>query len=470
MSEAPKFAKGPPLRDSETPLDEDSLMGCAPYIQLFKAGKLLFTTAATVSYQQDEQELPFCHIAQGPVSFNIEQVLQGDVLIRCRHLTATGQRVSMFRVAIHTGYVPPKVMRLSKGELDGACNDKRFGQDFFLDLIFEPCDAEMASQHLNTGKAETESAESKEQKRDESETKDDEKKDSESNKSEKGGTIVTASVYDSMLHRDSRFWDVIAERREQHSSTQHEDEEVDPMWGPTIGRKRDLTSKGFAEKTEGKLKDQSSALQTFSIGGDLDFFDSTPPTGTPQQQKSEPKRDELMEALMALDDDLVSPPTSQVQSKYDEVSATPYQDEIEEIVFESASEEPANAATKLEESHATVVELPPLKNENPADVVVEKPAVEDNVISDEVKSESEHSKEQSATETVEPTTTSTVSAVDETTADLLQDADLDMDADLDALLAADDEQDADLPDDLNDLDFDDEDLMDLEKMLSTAKK
>ena len=103
-------------------------------------------------------------------------------------MTATGQRVSMFRAAIHTGYVPPKVMRLSKGELDGACNDKRFGQDFFLDLIFEPCDAEMASQHLNTGKPEAESAESKEQKSDESETKDDEKKDSEANKSEKGGT------------------------------------------------------------------------------------------------------------------------------------------------------------------------------------------------------------------------------------------------------------------------------------------
>ena len=64
-----------------------------------------------------------------------------------------------------------------------------------------------------------------------------------------------------------------------------------------------------------------------------------------------------------------------------------------------------------------------------------------------------------------------MSAVDEATADLLKDADLDMDADLDALLAsADDQDDDDLPDDLNDLDFDDEDLMDLEKMLSIAKK
>ena len=304
-------------------------MGCAPYIQIFKAGKLLFTTAATVSYQQDEQELPFCHIAQGPVSFHVEQVLQGDVLIRCRHLTATGQRVSMFRAAIHTGYVPPKVMRLSKGELDGACNDRRFGQDFFLDLIFEPCDAEMASQHLNTGKPETtEETETKENDAEESETKDDEQKDGDADKSEKSETIVTASVDDGMLHRDSRFWDVIAERREQHSSTQHQDEEVDAMWGPTIGRKRDLTSKakGFAEKTEGTPKDQSSALPTFSIGGDLDFFDSvsTPPAGTPQGQKSEPKRDELMEALMALDDDPVSPPSSRAESRYDEVSRNSY--------------------------------------------------------------------------------------------------------------------------------------------------
>jgi hypothetical protein len=28
--------------------------------------------------------------------------------------------------------------------------------------------------------------------------------------------VVAASAYDSMLHRDSRFWDVIATRREEN--------------------------------------------------------------------------------------------------------------------------------------------------------------------------------------------------------------------------------------------------------------
>jgi len=63
---------------------------------------------------------------------------QGDVLVRCRHLTAKGARVSMFRAAFHTGYVPCGVLRLSKAQLDGACADDRFDDDFFVDLIFAP--------------------------------------------------------------------------------------------------------------------------------------------------------------------------------------------------------------------------------------------------------------------------------------------------------------------------------------------
>jgi len=447
-----QFAKGPPLPGEET-LDDDSLMGCAPYIQIFKAGQLLFTAAASVNYQQDKQDLPFCHVAAGSISFSLDQVVQGDILVRCRHLTASGQRVSMFRAAFHTGYVPPQVMRLAKGQLDGACNDKRFSDDFYLDLIFEPCNAEMASQHLNTGKPTAESEEGDTEKKEMVDTK---------NETEvQGGVTVTASAYDSMLHRDSRFWDVIAARREEHTSNQHAQEE-DPMWGPTIGRKRDLTStsKGFAEKTQGKPKDQSSSLQAFSIGGDLDFFDTVE---SPAPKKSEPKRDELMEALMALDDDPVSPSIFQGPSAYGEISETPLHDGIEEIVFE-AREEPALVA---EEPHATIVELPPPKKAEavPATTMTteEKPA-------EDAKSEEKvESQEPPVESAVAPATTTTTSAADEA-ADLLKDADLDMDADLDALLAAGDEEDGDLADDMGDLDFDDDDLEDLENLLSAAKK
>jgi tensin len=68
-------------------VDEAQLMGCAPYLQIFKAGKLVFTTAATLHVQQSEEELPFVQVMDGTVPFNIDQLIQGDILIRCRHLT-----------------------------------------------------------------------------------------------------------------------------------------------------------------------------------------------------------------------------------------------------------------------------------------------------------------------------------------------------------------------------------------------
>merc|ERR1740124_1518919 len=142
MSEAPKFGKHPKfpkpitqasnneqVNDNTTNNNDirQGQIGCAPYLQIFKGGKLVFTTAASRTY--------------GPITFPIETVVQGDMLVRCRHLTRKGQRVSMFRTAVHTGYVPPKVLRLTKAQLDGACHDRRYADDFFIDLIFEECDA-----------------------------------------------------------------------------------------------------------------------------------------------------------------------------------------------------------------------------------------------------------------------------------------------------------------------------------------
>lgn len=393
-------------------------MGCAPYLQIFKAGQLQFTAAASVSYQQAKDELPFCRVADGPISFHVETIVQGDILIRGRHLTASGQRVSMFRVAFHTGYVPPKVMRLSKEQLDGASSDKRFPDDFFIDFIFEPCDAELASKHL-VAEAETEMA-------------------SDTTDMRTGVPVVKASAYDSMLHRDSRFWDVIAARRQEH--TQSKDE--DSMWGPTIGRRRDLSSRGDKKKSkeDGKPSDPSSSLNAFSIGGDLDFFDTPEEPPAPKKESATPpKRDELMEALMALDDDALSPPNTR---------RVMHTDDVEEIIFFEAAE-----PVSTQEPKPTIVALPP-KKETASTHSAEQPN-EDT--------------ESGVNETMEEKET-TPSEVDEVAA-LLQDADLDMDADLDALLAA-GGGDVDLPEDMGeDLDlFDDDDLEDLENLLSQAKK
>ena len=304
LSEAPKYAKGPPRENADT--DEDQLWGCAPYLQLFKAGRLLHTVPASLHFQQSNQELPFCQIADGSISFHVNTVVQGDVLVRCRHLTAKKQRISMFRAAFHTGYVPPNVMRLTKAQLDGACTDDRFGDDFFVDLIFEAVDAEAASQVLDDSAAVQ--AEGPAQ------------------ALAGGGTTVSASAYDTMLHRDSRFWDVIEARRAEQKDAASDD----PLYGPTVGRRRVLEDEDRPS--------EAAPVQTFSIGGELDFLPSEAPEVTPTTPEHvAPKTDSLMEALMgALDDD-----------------------GVEEIVFD-APPEPAPTMVQLPEaSSATTTEATP---------------------------------------------------------------------------------------------------------------
>jgi len=51
----------------------------------------------------------------------------------------------------------------------------------------------------------------------------------------------SAYTYDSMLHRDSRFWDVISQRRqENYDKTPDSDANSDPLEGPTVGRRREF--------------------------------------------------------------------------------------------------------------------------------------------------------------------------------------------------------------------------------------
>lgn len=337
MSEAPKFGKrpAPPSGDgSAGEASGETIFGCAPYLQIFKAGSLVFTTAASVNYAQTKDDLPFCTTSDGPVSFLTEAVVQGDILLRCRHLTKSGQRVSMFRCAFHTGYVPPKVLRLTKAQLDGACSDKRFADDFFLDLIFEPCDEATASKHLmsNPEKASDETGEGNAGPANEAAQR------------RSMGTVsadgtVSASAYDTMLHRDSRFWEVITQRREENMKKQAElekrggeekddaevkEDENTPLSGPTIGRRRDFSSKQTpsgstdekgseegVDSANAKAKSQQDRMSAFSIGEEFGLDSPTKPAADASSKPLEvplsppqPKqKDALMEALMDLDDE-----------------------------------------------------------------------------------------------------------------------------------------------------------------------
>ena len=115
----------------------------------------------------------------------------------------------MFRAAFHTGYVPPNVLRLTKSQLDGACTNQRYPDDFFLDLIFEKVDSKMATKHLEEQQEGEEAA-----------------VDSEGNEKKGKGPMVKASSYDTMLHGDSRSWNVIAAKRQEQGKQKNDDPQV----------------------------------------------------------------------------------------------------------------------------------------------------------------------------------------------------------------------------------------------------
>jgi hypothetical protein len=95
----------------------------------------------------------------GGVSFTVNHVFQGDIVMRCRHVTrpkgskeAKADSVTIFSTAFHTGYLPPppgcdgiddaeipiRLLRLGKKQLDGACNDVRFDDSFYVEMVFAP--------------------------------------------------------------------------------------------------------------------------------------------------------------------------------------------------------------------------------------------------------------------------------------------------------------------------------------------
>ena len=87
--------------------------------------------------------------------------------------------------------------------------------------------------------------------------------------------VVSVLAYDSMLHRDSQFWDVIAMRREENMRRKEAAEgrravgaappdavgaeggdEIDnddaPLYEPTIGRRQDFIARGVGGPKEDK--------------------------------------------------------------------------------------------------------------------------------------------------------------------------------------------------------------------------
>lgn len=203
----------------------------------------------------------------------------------------------------------------------------------------------------------------------------------------------------------------------------------DPIYGPTVGRRRDF---GTKKKEGNDAKADSPALQTFSIGNEFDFLPSDDPK--PAQPRPEPKRDSLMEALMGA--------LNEESDDHD----------TETIIFQSASD---NENKQKAQSAPPSMGVPPVNSVPATDAATAAATTTTTTTTISTTSGG------SAQEASSVTPSASESATEEKTEDdmdaLLADSnmELDDDIDMDALLAD--------GDDLLDMDAD---LEDLENMLS----
>lgn len=120
--------------------------GYRPSLQVFRGGRLVHSSAwdngngGTASVDDG-----WVSVEDGAAKFTMDVPLSGDVLIRCRHMgTSPGERETIWRAAFHTGYITACSLRLSKRQLDMACDDARVSEDAFVEFFFAPL-SEVAS-------------------------------------------------------------------------------------------------------------------------------------------------------------------------------------------------------------------------------------------------------------------------------------------------------------------------------------
>ncbi|ETI56450.1 hypothetical protein, variant [Phytophthora nicotianae CJ01A1] len=248
--EGEALTSAPTEETEEEDMIETIEEGCCPYLQIFKGGKLVFTT--TWQDMEDGHGIQWASTGDGSVSFNVNCMLQGDILIRCRHLTDAGERVSMFRGAFHTGYIPQGILRLTKAQLDGACSDPRFDQDFFVDLIFADVEtegktstADASGESVNTSTPKSEGVSLNEEDR---------------------------QAYEDMLHRDEAFWQDIEDRKKRLQKQREEQlkkkkAEAEAKAAAEAAAKAEAKAKAEAEAEAARKAQAAQKQNSFSISG-----------------------------------------------------------------------------------------------------------------------------------------------------------------------------------------------------------
>lgn len=111
---------------SPVPRIEEQGAAIRPFLQLHKHERVLYSSAAGGPVAEFTETDNF-------VSFTVEQGVQDDVLLRCRHIGSTG-RSTVFRAMFNASFVEGNVLRMTKQELDYADED-RIPEDFFVDIL-----------------------------------------------------------------------------------------------------------------------------------------------------------------------------------------------------------------------------------------------------------------------------------------------------------------------------------------------
>jgi len=132
---------------------------CRPYLQIFQKEKLVRTTVGGVQegdsdrYDDEDTELSSRDLMVYSASkhekmvFNVQQVVDGDTIIRMRHFHSIKKRVTMLRYGFHTAMLDLEsssssssssqyILHLERSDLDIAYKSSRFGEDFRVEVHF----------------------------------------------------------------------------------------------------------------------------------------------------------------------------------------------------------------------------------------------------------------------------------------------------------------------------------------------
>lgn len=111
------------------PLIEQEGASVRPYLQIFRNSELVYT-----SYKKDAPLVSY-YPSDISIVFELDLEIEGDILIRCRHLGKDNKPITILRAMIHTAFYNDLIIRLHKSDLDGPFNDDRFSGTFNMDLV-----------------------------------------------------------------------------------------------------------------------------------------------------------------------------------------------------------------------------------------------------------------------------------------------------------------------------------------------